>query len=516
MSEIREFCMVPPRSTHLSRVFHRHRRRMQQVGNKARTPHIDNIICAMKGTIYWLVLLELIIMLDVVDAFAPISNPCTLIPSQVVSSSSNTRDNKKRNHRKKGPNSVPNLLVPSQVVSSRFPSSLDLAATATTASAATNSSSTTATMALKDSRRSRRRKRPLKKKLAKKETRVFDEYPTTGNLPDPWYRAIPMEHLRQHPRFHGLQPTVTELSSLDDVSLFRQESWQWDALHAGRCTTSQAAAALGFLDPTPGQILNVPPSWRKGAHRAYQRLSQKPVLRTLEDMRQVLLTDSESTTSTTPEPIEEDLWEETGETTDEDNSSNVTFVAEYLYEPTAEEFKERRKYIKERSGGDYLTNGIRLIWGNTQEATSVLTALNYFAQTDPNVAFSIGDRPLGEVGVMSQYVPQLQLEMYCLGPQCQSAVMVRQTATQGAVLLRMMRDDEWIEEMLYFLHRFQKEYVEAQKAPRSDFFWQGAESSRYRRFVHRTIKVRDSVTFVARLPNEAVQRGSALAPFFLD
>lgn len=530
-------------------------------------------------------------MIDV-DAFVPIPNPCALVPSQVVSSGSYPRKQKRNHPKKKGPDSITNLLVPSQVVSSRFPSSLDLAVTATTATTVTtNSSSTIATgtgtpsdamVSLKDSRRSRRRKRPLKKKIAKQETRVYDEYPTTGNLPDPWYRAIPMEHLRQHPRFHGLMSTVSELSSLEDVSSFRQESWQWDALHAGRCTTSQAAAALGFLDPTPGQVLNVPPSWRRGALRAYQRLSQKPVLRTLEDMRKVLLDESiSSTTTTIVDPIDENLWEETGETADENGGTNFTFVAEYLYEPTPEEVKERRKYIKERSGGDYLTNGIRLIWGNTQEATSVLTALNYFAQTDPNVvlkeigmcgaglalnqtsigssllvgatpdavlchgdgrlealevknhcpffsnlnrkrrggklkAFSIGDRPLGEVGVMSQYVPQLQLEMYCLGPECQSAVMVRQTVTQGAVILRMMRDDEWIKEMLYFLHRFQKDYVEAQKPPRSDFFWEGEEASRYRRFVHHTIKVRDSVEVVARLPNEAVQRGSPMAPFFLD
>lgn len=531
----------------------------------------------MKAYIYWLFLA---LIMAHVDAFSPDSNPYGLVPSQALSSSKM----KKGHQGKKGPNSTPHLLIPSQIVSSRFPSSLDLAASTSTATDATGRDSTTTTtaaMAVKDSRRSRRRKRPSKKQANKEESRIYDQYPTTGNLPDPWYRAIPMEHLRQHPRFRALKPTVNELTTLEDVSLFRQESWQWEALHAGRCTTSQAAAALGFLDPTPGQVLNVPPSWRKGAYRAYQRLSQKPVLRTLEDMRRVLLDESALSEDFDSPTDDEDLWEQTEETSDENPSTNATFVAEYIYEPTPEEFKERRRYIKERSGGDYLTNGIRLIWGNTQEATSVLTALNYYAQIDPEVvlqetgmcgaglplnqtsiestllvgatpdavlchgdgrlealevknhcpffsnrnrkrrggklkAFSIGDRPLGEVGVMSQYVPQLQLEMYCLGPDCQSAVMVRQTATQGAVLLRMMRDDEWIAEMLYFLHRFQKEHVEAQKPPKLDFFWQGEEASRYRRFVHQTIKVRDSVKVIATLPNEAVQRGSASAPFFLD
>ena len=542
----------------------------------------------------------LVIIMATVNAFAPLAD---VSPASSQSGGGRLR----RPTTTSKPSSARQWLVPSQVVSSRIPSSIYLASTAAEAPFNNTTTSTTAmpmNVHVKGSRRSRRRKRPLKKKAAKKkdQDRVYDQYPTTGNLPDPWYRAISMEALRQHPRFVSLAPTVTTLETLDDVSLFRQESWQWDALHVGRCTTSQAVGALGFLDPSPAQVLNIPNSWRKGARGAYQRLSQTPVLRTLEDMRRVLLVPSPQNNGddTTPksdpmvtddddvddEEEEESYWKETsGTDTNENGSSspaNVTFAADYLYQPTEEEFKQRRKFIKERSGGDYLTNGIRLIWGNTQEATAVLTALNYFCQNDSDVvlkesgmcgaglalnqtdaessllvgatpdavlchgdgrleavevknhcpffsnlnrkrhggklkAFSIGDRPLGgDVGVMSQYVPQLQLEMYCLGPKCQSAVMVRQTATQGAVLLRMMRDDEWIEEMLYFLHRFMNEHVQAQKPPKLDFFWNGTDASRYRRFVHRTIQVRDRVKVIATLPQEAIQRGSAQAPFFLD
>lgn len=542
----------------------------------------------MKTICHWI---AFVIIMATVEAFAPLPDSFSLIPSQVVLSSRRggchrqTADKTVSGKGCNSPASHNQWLIPSQVVSSRFPSSLHLAATvvAETSNKTTTADGVPTNLHLKDSRRSRRRKRPLKKKTTKQDKgRVYDQYPTTGNLPDPWYRAIPMEHLRRHPRFVSLAATVNELNSLDDVSLFRQESWQWDALHVGRCTTSQAAAALGFLDPSPAQVLNIPNSWRKGARGAYQRLSQKPVLRSLEDMRQVLLQSSGNAMNVVDDDDDLSLWEETGDSApDEISTANVTFAADYLYEPSQEEFKERKKYIKERSGGDYLPNGIRLIWGNTQEATSVLTALNYFAQNDPNFvmkevgmcggglalnqtnmessllvgatpdavlchgdgrlealevknhcpffsnrnrkrragklkAFSIGDRPLGEVGVMSQYVPQLQLEMYCLGPDCQSAVMVRQTATQGAVLLRMMRDDEWINEMLHFLHRFMKEHVESQKPPRLDFFWNGTEAPRYRRFVHRTIQVRDRVKVIATLPNEAIQRGSSLVPFFLD
>jgi hypothetical protein len=302
-------------------------------------------------------------------------------------------------------------------------------------------------------------------------------------------------------------------------------------------------------------------------------------------------TTAEASSSSSPDTSVEEvstaaLWREPSSTEEEDATTaadgrNVTsFVADYLYEPTAEEIQTRRAYVKERSGGDYLSKGIRLIWGNTQEATSVLTALNYFAKEDPDVSirevgmcgaglalnqtsmessllvgaspdgvlchgdgrievlevknhcpffsngdrkrrnnklkmFSVGDRPLGHVGVLAQYVPQMQMEMYCLGPDCRSAVMVRQTAAQGAVLLRMQRDDEWIEEMLYFLHSFQRDYVQAQQPPPSDFFWDGPEATRYREFVNLTVQVRDSVNVIATLTNEEIQRASA-APYFLD
>merc|ERR1712224_925990 len=44
--------------------------------------------------------------------------------------------------------------------------------------------------------------------------------------------------------------------------------------------------------------------------------------------------------------------------------------------------------------------------------------------------------------IMCQYIPQLMLEMLCLGEQCKSAIMVRQTATSGSLILRIKRDNE--------------------------------------------------------------------------
>lgn len=386
-----------------------------------------------------------------------------------------------------------------------------------------------------------------------------------------------MDHLREHPRFVPLpQPEfVAKLSCLEDARLFQQGSWQWDALHNGRCTTSQAVAALGFLEPTAAEVLGVPTAWRRGGGGAFHRLG-KPALRTLDEMNAILCEGAKANST----PIDEvtDLW-------DDDDVQNTTFFARYLHETDDEEIKERTEQLRRLGQGDYLDKAVRLLWGNTQEATALLTAINYFTKTDKKVVlkevgmcgagldlnqtdlrsslligatpdgvlhyddgsieavevknhcpfysnrgrkrnggnikrFSVGNWPWKDTsGVFSQYIPQLQMEMLCLGTGCRSAVMVRQSATNGALILRMKRDDEWIEEMLYWLHRFQCDYVEAKKAPPRDFFWDSPEKmdrSRYRRFVNRTAEIRNAVKLVAEIPNDQIQRVEEDAPMFLD
>ena len=49
-------------------------------------------------------------------------------------------------------------------------------------------------------------------------------------------------------------------SNAEEYSLFRQDSWQWGALHAGRLTTARAAACLGFYELDSARILKVPRS----------------------------------------------------------------------------------------------------------------------------------------------------------------------------------------------------------------------------------------------------------------
>lgn len=264
---------------------------------------------------------------------------------------------------------------------------------------------------------------------------------------------------------------------------------------------------------------------------------------------------------------------------------NPKFVAEYRHQLSKDDILHRLKLVKHKAKGEYLDAKIRMIWGNTQESTSLLTALNYFASLEEGVTlkevgmcgaglslnhteiesslligaspdavicypdgrkealevknhcpffsnrgrkrhggrvkrFSIGDRPFyNKHLVFTQYVSQLQLEMLCLGEECKSAVMVRQTATQGAMVLRMHRDDSWINEMLYWLHRFQRDYVETKTPPPSDFFYNATDPKdrrRYSDFLNRTMEIRDGVEDVAYIPHDNIQRGAANMPFFLD
>ena len=117
------------------------------------------------------------------------------------------------------------------------------------------------------------------------------------------------------------------------------------------------------------------------------------------------------------------------------------------------------------------------------------------------------------------YIPQLMMEILCVGdsidlddnkqkssePICKSAVMVRQTATKGAILLRLNRDEEWITEMQYFLGRFKKEYVDTGIIPEDNFFWESG-GERYHKFLERTKELSESVEFVAFIDHQKIQR----------
>ncbi|CAJ1959495.1 unnamed protein product [Cylindrotheca closterium] len=444
-----------------------------------------------------------------------------------------------------------------------------------------------------------------------------------GNFPDVYWRCVPMDHLREHPNFVPLPlpESIDCIPKLEDIRQFRQESWQWDAVHEGRCTTSQAVAALGFLEPEAGKILGVPRSWLRGGMGAYHRL-RRPALRTLEEMNVVLCSSkntnrndigqsrSISTSSQQQQQQQEDssIWLPNNRA----NNSKTQFAARYCIPVNQDERKERLQEMRHRyhhssSEFDY---SVRMIWGSTQESTALLTALNYFVQqvgTDVKLQeigmcgagiqlegsnLILGATPDGLIchpdgrtevlevknhcpffasstrnnnnnrsqsryvvrphnnllpngndkssnnkraGVLPHYVPQLMMEMYCMGPECQSAIMVRQTATSGALIIRIHRDDGWIDEMLHWLQKFQSTYVDKGTPPPRNFFLESNEekgdecdddddnvsSARYRKFLDWTIELESKVELLDHVPNNKIQRANSATPgglvdLFLD
>ena len=114
------------------------------------------------------------------------------------------------------------------------------------------------------------------------------------------------------------------------------------------------------------------------------------------------------------------------------------------------------------------------------------------------------------------------MEMLCVGDACTSAIMVRQTATKGAILLRLKRDDEWIREMKYYLGKFQQHFVETNKIPYDNFFWNDDSDSRYRKFLESTKQLSEAVEQVAFIEHQRIQRMvlergvGGEVPLFLD
>jgi hypothetical protein len=413
----------------------------------------------------------------------------------------------------------------------------------------------------------------------------------SGNLPDVYWRSIPLEHLRQHPNYEPLPlpETIQTLDSLEDIRIFRQESWQWDAVHEGRCTTSQAVAALGFLEKEAGKILGIPQSWLHGGMGAYHRL-RKPALRTLEKMNELLCRNNSSVSSDGGAETPKDppnVWKTPGQ-------DSFPFAAKYMIRMNQDDVEERKKLSKTLSKTRGFDFSVRMMWGNAQEATSLLTALNYFASQDNGIILKevgmcggglktnhtnggassllLGATPDGllchpdgtveavevknhcpffpiqsyqqrtgtphghkgkrfcirhfdiqNAGVPSQYIPQLMMEMFCVGENCRSSIMVRQTATSGSLVLRVHRDDAWIEEMLYWLHRFQQDFVEREEPPPPNFFLQGSsetDSERYANFLQKTKELQAKLEVVAHIPHSQIQRAMAIRPgmanLFLD
>ena len=130
-----------------------------------------------------------------------------------------------------------------------------------------------------------------------------------------------------------------------------------------------------------------------------------------------------------------------------------------------------------------------------------------------NIAFRLSRQTLSKTDtIMCQYIPQLMMEMLCLGPNCQSAIMVRQTATNGSLILRIKRDDAWIKEMIYWLDRFYNDFVENETPPPRNFYLESGDpvdQDRYKEFLESTKRIEGEIELLEHVPNRSIQRATA-------
>ena len=134
--------------------------------------------------------------------------------------------------------------------------------------------------------------------------------------------------------------------------------------------------------------------------------------------------------------------------------------------------------------------------------------------------------PITTTPITTRPLSQLQLHILCAGPSCTGAVLVSQSATKGATLFRVARDDEFILQMLTWIRRFYVTFVLGRKLgpddallpitpstaesssstplppsspspPPEGFFHTGAKQANY---VASYVAFLNSVLVVARLP----------------
>ena len=190
--------------------------------------------------------------------------------------------------------------------------------------------------------KNRGKKKPQKKKRGARPR---------GSVANVHWRAIPARALRSHPAYLGLPPSQSVCGDADlaRAALFRQDTWRWDALHAGRLTGSRVAAVCGLLEASAAETLRIPKSLASHgrALRAAMHLRERPDASLLK----AVFRDEEH-----------DDDEDAGEWRENDASP---FAYDWMGAPDT----------GGRRCGDPMA--ARLSWGKTQEGIGMLAAVNH-------------------------------------------------------------------------------------------------------------------------------------------
>ena len=128
--------------------------------------------------------------------------------------------------------------------------------------------------------------------------------------------------------------------------------------------------------------------------------------------------------------------------------------------------------------------------------------------------FMIRDR-LPPTEIMPWVLPQLMLEAFSVGESCAGAILIRLTATKGAAILRVRKDEAYVQEMLKWLRLFNDRYGSGDRHPELNFF---SDEPGHSEFVQRTLSLAkdpDLVEVLDFVRPDKVRRGSSEG-LFLD
>lgn len=345
-----------------------------------------------------------------------------------------------------------------------------------------------------------------KKKRSKSRQRAADDAPS-GRIANVHWRRLSMGALRCHPKFSELPPARSSAAleaTLENAATFRQDTWRWDAMHAGRLTGRHAAAALGFFGVDTAPRLRIPPGMRDPSRpvQAVKHLSRGEEVDVASLFVQTDFDDEDEDAAD---------WEQT----------NGGF-----WRPSATRVVPR---------GIRDARSARLVWGKAQEACGIAAAIDYvnlhydqpcfvaeagmLAAERPSLdalfkgwgyersgeaspsrrqdePLLLGASPDGfvvrendgsvdilEIKSVSPFLnrksdgmlsfrdrgpnptvapwilPQLCLSIYCAGPSCRGALLASVSATRGSCFFYVPRNDEYIDQMIAFLDHFHRECV---------------------------------------------------------
>ena len=390
--------------------------------------------------------------------------------------------------------------------------------------------------------------RRKKRKSAQKKKRGARPRGSVANV---HWRAIPARALRSHPLYLGLPPARDVCQGAADLAraaLFRQDSWRWDALHAGRLTGSRVAAVCGLLESDAAATLRIPKSLagHGRAVRAASHLRERPDASLLEAVFRAGDYDDD---------------EDAGEWRKIDD---LPYAYDWAGSPDA----------GGRRCGDAMA--ARLAWGKTQEGIGMLAAVNALdgavaetgllcaeapgavdrlaerwpvkprsikpaprkcpvgASPDGLVVYGDGALDVLEVKSVAPFVrasgnktmelydrgphdnlapwivPQVMLEIYCAG--ARGAILVSTSATRGAVFMRVERDEAYIASMLGFVDSFYERFCDPAAPEDPGPCFNGGAA--FDEFVARTAEIARAATVVERA--ETLQRAPPGDRFFLD